>query len=477
MLVSIVVISPSFFQMVYLCVMGRNLLSLVKKKEKYSRRKIGEINNVWRRLEHLNKIKSPDIVKADGACNKDTRKSCTEGKVDYNRIFLKIVQESKRNNTYWEMQSVQKSHLFPYADEYTDRGRKVSIWSGNDYLGMNFHPEVITAAKAGLSRYGTGSGGARYITGNTPLHEELERELAALHQKESALLFSSCYTANDSTLITLGKQLPSVHIFSDAGNHASLIRGVLNSGATKHIYHQNDAKHLRQLLEKCEISTQKIVTFETVHSMDGTICPLSEICDISHKFGALTFVDEVHAVGLYGDQGAGIGEMEGCLDKMNIITGTLGKAFGNYGGYVAGSANLIDLLRSKAAGFIYTTSLPPATLAGSLAAVRILRSEEGRQLRKGHQEKVKYMRKKLIDKGIPVSNCASHMIIIPVSNASLARKLTSAMLQKHRMLLQCVHHPVVAVGTERLRVTPTPHHTYEMIDNFVDCLEEEWRVE
>ena len=396
---------------------------------------------------------------------------------DYNRSFREGVEEDNRNlSRYWIMQKVEKSNLFPYAEEQTNGNIKVSVWSGNDYLGMSFHPDVIAAAKDGLNRHGTGSGGGRYITGNSPLHEELEREIADLRQKENALLFSSCYIANDSTLITLGKHLPDIQIFSDAGNHASIIQGILNSRAPKQIYHKNDAKHLRQLLEKCDIGIPKIIAFETVHSMDGTIYPLNEICDISHKYGALTFVDEVHAVGLYGDQGGGTGEMEGCRDKMDIITGTLGKAIGNFGGYVASSANVIGMLRRKAAGFIYTTSLPPAVLAGSLAAIKLLRSEEGRRLRKSYQEKVKYMRKKVIDKGIPVNNCASHMIIIHVGNASLARKLADAMLQNHQMLVQCVHHPVVALGTERLRVSVTPHHTYEMIDNFVDCIEAEWRA-
>ena len=235
--------------------------------------------------------------------------------------------------------------------------------------------------------------------------------------------------------------------FSDAGNHASIILGVLNSGAPKHIYRQYDTEHLRRLLKRFDNNVPKIVAFETVHSMDGAICPLKEICDISHKHCALTFVDEVHAVGLYGDQGAGIGEMEACLDKMDIITGTFGKAFGNFGGYVASTAKTIDMIRSHAAGFIYTTSLPPATLAGTLGAIRILRSEEGKSLRINHQSKAKYMRKKLIDKGIPVIDCPSHMVLIHVGNPYCARKVTEDMLQKHQMFVQCVHHPVVAPGT------------------------------
>jgi len=270
----------------------------------------------------------------------------------------------------------------------------------------------VVKCSIALEHYGAGAGGTRNISGNTLFHEKLEQELASLHQKPSALLFTSCYVANDSTLFTLARSLPNCHIFSDAGNHASMIQGIRNSGVPKHIFRHNDPSHLEHLLKSVEKSVPKIVAFETVHSMTGAVCPLEELCHVAHKYGAITYVDEVHAVGLYGRDGGGIGDLEGLLDEMDIISGTLGKAFGNIGGYIAGSSGLVDMVRSYAAGFIFTTSLPPTVLAGALTAVRILRSDEGRQLRERHQANVRYLRELLMREGISVEHTPSH--IIPV---------------------------------------------------------------
>lgn len=303
---------------------------------------------------------------------------------------------------------------FPSAMEYSWGEKPITVWCSNDYLGMSRHPKVINAVREALDKFGAGAGGTRNISGNSMGHERLERRLAKLHQKEAGLLFTSCFVANDSTLFTLAKALPGCHIFSDAGNHASMIQGIRNSGVPKHIFQHNDVEHLEMLLSKVDKNIPKIVAFETVHSMTGDISPLSKLCDIAHKYGALTFVDEVHAVGLYGHNGAGIGEREFVLDKMDIISGTLGKAFGNVGGYIVSTAKLIDMVRSYAAGFIFTTSLPPTVLYGALASVDILASEEGRKLRSMHQKRVAYMKSNLYASAIPIIPSPSHIIPIKV---------------------------------------------------------------
>jgi 5-aminolevulinate synthase len=304
---------------------------------------------------------------------------------------------------------------FPGAMEYSWGKKSITVWCSNDYLGMSRHPDVVNAVHDALNKYGAGAGGTRNISGNSMGHEMLERRLALLHQKEAGLLFTSCFVANDSTLFTLAKSLPGCHIFSDAGNHASMIQGIKNSNVPKHIFRHNDVAHLEELLSNVDKKIPKIVAFETVHSMSGDISPHEELCDIAHKYGALTFVDEVHAVGLYGFSGAGIGERDWCLHKMDIISGTLGKAFGNIGGYIVSSAKLIDMIRSYAAGFIFTTSLPPTVLYGALTSIQILSSNEGRALRSVHQKTVAYMKSNLIAAGLPVIPTCSHIIPIKVS--------------------------------------------------------------
>lgn len=395
---------------------------------------------------------------------------------NYESFFEGEIQKKKRDHSYRIFKNVmRKGRKFPYAEEHSGEKKDITVWCSNDYLGMSWHPKVTKAVEQAVHEHGAGAGGTRNISGNSPLHEELEQELASLHQKEAALVFTSCYVANDSTLYTLGKTLPGVHIFSDAGNHASMIQGIRNSGAPKHIFRHNDPEHLEYLLKQVDICVPKLVAFETVHSMDGAVCPLSELCDVAHKYGAITFVDEVHAVGLYGQHGAGVAERDGCMDKLDIVSGTLGKAFGNVGGYIAASTNTIDMIRSYASGFIFTTSLPPTTLAGSLASVKILRSEEGRQLRHIHQEKVQYLREKLKEKGIPALHCPSHIIPVHVGDAALCTKLSNDLLNDHNIYVQAINFPTVERGMERLRIAPTPHHTQEMLDDLVDSLVKVWK--
>ncbi|KAL4645850.1 5-aminolevulinate synthase, erythroid-specific, mitochondrial-like [Arapaima gigas] len=398
---------------------------------------------------------------------------------DYDSFFEEKISEKKRDHTYRVFKTVNRRvDNFPFAEDYSVAGRhaaNVSVWCSNDYLGMSRHPRVLTAIRDTLEKYGAGAGGTRNISGTSNIHVALERELADLHGKDAALVFSSCFVANDSTLFTLARMLPGCEIFSDAGNHASMIQGIRNSGAKRHIFRHNDTAHLEELLSRSDPNTPKIVAFETVHSMKGAICPLEELCDVAHRYGALTFVDEVHAVGLYGAHGAGVGEKEGVMGKMDIISGTLGKAFGCVGGYIASSAALVDTVRSFAAGFIFTTSLPPMVLAGALESVRVLKSTEGQSLRRAHQRNVKHMRQLLMDAGLPVINCPSHIIPIQVGNAEQNSKVCDILLERDNIYVQAINYPTVPRGEELLRLAPSPHHEPAMMDYFVEKLLEAWK--
>lgn len=397
---------------------------------------------------------------------------------NYDGFFAKQLQKKKEDHTYRVFKKIQRdASSFPSAFEHSqERGEKdITVWCSNDYLGMSWHPKVREAVRNGLEKHGAGSGGTRNISGNSPLHTDLEDELARLHQKEAGLVFTSCYVANDTTLFTLGKHLPGMHFFSDSGNHASMIQGIRTSMAEKHVFRHNDPLHLEEMLQQVDPSVPKIVAFETVHSMDGSICPTREMCEVAHKYGALTFVDEVHAVGLYGEHGAGVGEKDGCLDKMDIISGTLGKAFGNMGGYIVGSKELVDMVRSFGSGFIFTTSLPPTVLSGCLASVKVLASGEGRELRAKQQENVKYLREKLVSAGLPAAHSPSHIIPVMVGDPVVCTQLSNDLITKYGIYVQSINYPTVARGTERLRIAPTPHHTKEMMDEFVDNLTTLWK--
>ncbi|KAM4588291.1 5-aminolevulinate synthase, non-specific, mitochondrial [Odontesthes bonariensis] len=397
----------------------------------------------------------------------------------YDEFFEKKIEEKKSDHTYRVFKTVnRRATEFPMADDFSgslEEKREVSVWCSNDYLGMSRHPRVVQSIMNTLQKHGSGAGGTRNISGTSKFHVELEQELADLHKKDAALLFTSCFVANDSTLFTLAKMLPGCEIYSDAGNHASMIMGIKNSGAKKFIFRHNDVAHLRELLQKADPTKPKIVAFETVHSMDGAVCPLEEMCDLAHEFGAITFVDEVHAVGLYGSRGGGIGDRDGVMHKMDIVSGTLGKAFGCVGGYIASTSALVDTVRSYAAGFIFTTSLPPMLLSGATQSIQILKGEEGRTLRRKHQRNVKLLRQMLMDSGLPVVHCPSHIIPVRVSDAEKNTEVSDIMMNRHSIYVQAINYPTVARGEELLRIAPTPHHTPEMMKYFVERLVHTWK--
>ncbi|XP_059534957.1 5-aminolevulinate synthase, erythroid-specific, mitochondrial isoform X1 [Myotis daubentonii] len=430
-------------------------------------------------LSELQDGKSKIVQKAAPEVQEDVKTFKTGNHVfGYDQFFRDKIMEKKRDHTYRVFKTVNRwADAYPFAQHFSEASvpsKDVSVWCSNDYLGMSRHPRVLQATQETLQRHGVGAGGTRNISGTSKFHVELEQELAELHQKDSALLFSSCFVANDSTLFTLAKILPGCEIYSDAGNHASMIQGIRNSGAAKFVFRHNDPDHLEKLLKKSNPETPKIVAFETVHSMDGAICPLEELCDVAHQYGALTFVDEVHAVGLYGSRGAGIGERDGIMHKIDIISGTLGKAFGCVGGYIAGTRDLVDMVRSYAAGFIFTTSLPPMVLSGALESVRLLKGEEGQALRRAHQRNVKHMRQLLMDRGLPVIPCPSHIIPIRVGDAALNSKICDLLLSKHSIYVQAINYPTVPRGEELLRLAPSPHHSPQMMEDFVEKLLVAW---
>ncbi|XP_013171782.1 PREDICTED: 5-aminolevulinate synthase, nonspecific, mitochondrial [Papilio xuthus] len=389
----------------------------------------------------------------------------------YEKFFNDQISAKKKDYSYRIFRKVSRlaaDGVYPQALEGQEN-RRVTVWCANDYLGASRHPIVQDAAIAAIKSYGTGAGGTRNIAGNSQMTEKLEGEIAKLHNKPAALIFSSCFVANDATLSTLAKILPDCIVYSDAGNHASMIQGIRNSRAPKHIFRHNDPNHLRELLSKSPAGVPKLVVFETVHSMSGAICPLEEMCNIAHEYGALTFVDEVHAVGLYGKSGAGIGEERGVQHLIDIVSGTLGKAYGNVGGYIAGSTLLIDTVRSLAPGFIFTTALPPPVLAGSLAAIRLLASEEGRSLRSKHQAIVRYFKLSLLVAGLPQLPSVSHIVPVPIKGADKVA-LVAESLMKRGHYVQAINYPTVARGEERLRFAPGPYHTPEMVDSLVTAL-------
>jgi 5-aminolevulinate synthase len=351
---------------------------------------------------------------------------------------------------------------------------EITIWCGNDYLGMGQHPEVLQAMHDAVDSYGAGAGGTRNISGTTHLHVELEQELASLHGKESALLFTSGYISNHATLSVLGKLIPGLVIFSDADNHNSMIEGIRQSGAEKRIFRHNDVEHLASLLESVAPERPKLIAFESVYSMDGDIAPLADICTLAEKHRALTYLDEVHAVGMYGPSGAGIAEATGCAPRLTVIEGTLGKAFGVMGGYIAAAAKLVDAIRSFAPGFIFTTALPPVICAGALASIRHLR--QSHEEREGQQTAVRKLRQALKRAGLPVLENSSHIVPLMVGDAVRCRALSARLMERHKIYVQPINYPTVPRGTERLRLTPGPLHTGADIAELVAALEESWQA-
>lgn len=410
----------------------------------------------------------------------------TSGAFDYAQFYAAELEKKHKDQSYRYFNNINRlATKFPVAHTANAKD-EVEVWCANDYLGMGNNPVVLETMHRTLDRYGAGAGGTRNIAGNSALHLSLEKELASLHRKPAALVFSSCYVANDATLSTLGAKLPGLVYFSDASNHASMIQGIRHSGAKKVIFKHNDLEDLESKLKMWPRETPKIIAFESVYSMCGSIGPIKEICDLAERYGALTFLDEVHAVGLYGPRGAGVAEhldfnahleagqnskaIKGSvMDRVDIITGTLGKAYGTVGGYVAGSKNFVDMIRSYAPGFIFTTSLPPATVAGARASVIYQKYHMGDRALK--QINVRKVKEKLAAIDIPVVPGPSHIIPVLVGNAGLAKAASDKLLVEHGIYVQAINYPTVAVGEERLRVTVTPRHTSEQIDGLVKALD------
>ncbi len=350
--------------------------------------------------------------------------------------------------------------------------KSVTVWCGNDYLGMGQSSIVLEAMQDALNSAGAGSGGTRNISGTTVHHKKLEYELASLHTKEACLLFTSAYVANDSALSTLSKLFPGLIIYSDELNHASIIEGIRRNGGERRIFLHNDPKHLRKLLEADDPKAPKLIAFESIYSMDGDFAPIEEICDLAEEFGALTYIDEVHAVGMYGKTGGGVAEQDNLLSRVDIINGTLAKAFGVMGGYIASSEKLCDALRSYAPGFIFTTSLPPAIAAGAAASVEHLKTNN--MIRDQHQFQAKNLKARLNDIGVPIIDHGSHIIPVVVGNPVHTKKLSDMLLLEFDIYVQPINYPTVPRGTERLRFTPSPVHGQNEIDHLVAAMDYLW---
>lgn len=394
--------------------------------------------------------------------------------MNYNSFFSSKLALLKQEGRYRIFAEIARNRgAFPNATNHkTDNTQDTTVWCSNDYLGMGQHPRVIQAMEEALVKYGAGAGGTRNISGTSPLHKTLEQELADLHDKEAALMFTSGYVANDAALSTLAQAIPDCIVFSDEKNHASMIEGIRRSRAPKHIFKHNDAEDLAKHLSQYDKSQPKIVAFESVYSMDGDIAPIEELCEVAEEYGALTYLDEVHGIGLYGHKGGGIAQQRGLCDRISVVQGTFGKAIGLIGGYIAADAALVDFIRSFAPGFIFTTSMPPVIVAGVIESVRILK--EGDLLRKQHQDRVHLLKNKLQAAQIPFFDGGSHLVPVIVGDAVLCKQVCDTLMDKYGIYVQPINYPTVPKGTERLRLAPTPLHTPEMIDHLVGALSEIW---
>lgn len=422
--------------------------------------------------------------KQANASNLPGQPASDDAKFNYDGFYQAELDKKHKDRSYRYFNNINRlAREFPRA-HMANKEERVTVWCANDYLGMGRNSQVINAMHETLDEYGAGAGGTRNISGHNKHAVELEGTIAKLHAKESALVFSSCYVANDATLATLGSKLPDCVILSDSLNHASMIQGIRHSGTKKIVFKHNDLEDLEAKLASLPLHVPKIIAFESVYSMCGSIGPIEAICDLADKYGAITFLDEVHAVGMYGPTGAGVaehldfeahqqGKPQGTImDRIDIITGTLGKAYGCVGGYIAGSAKFIDVIRSLAPGFIFTTSLPPATMAGAKAAIEYQMEYTGdRRLQQLHTRAVK---EALDSRDIPVMPNPSHIIPVLVGNAELAKQASDMLLEDYQIYVQSINYPTVPVGQERLRITPTPGHKKEYRDHLVNAIDEIW---
>src|SRR3954462_1527101 len=392
--------------------------------------------------------------------------------LDYDRIFRSAIERLHEEGRYRVFIDILRTRgQYPNAKCFGGNGPKpITVWCSNDYLGMGQHPAVIEAMETALHEVGAGAGGTRNISGNTHYHTELEAELADLHGKEAALIFTSGYVSNEAALSTLGKLLPGCIILSDELNHASMIAGIKNSGCEKRVFRHNDLQHLEELLAEAGPDTPKLIAFESVYSMDGDISPIAEICDLADKYSALTYLDEVHAVGMYGEHGGGISERDGVADRLTLIEGTLGKAFGVMGGYIAADRTIVDCIRSYAPGFIFTTSLSPVLAAGALTSLRHLK--QSGEDRRAQQEAAAMLKAKFAAAGLPAMPSETHIVPLLVGCPVKARRVSDILLAEYGLYVQPINFPTVPRGTERLRFTPGPSHTAQMMDDLTNALVE-----
>ena len=395
--------------------------------------------------------------------------------MDYRGIFEEAVDALRQEKRYRVFADIERiAGRFPRAlfRDQSDNAREITIWCSNDYLGMGQHPKTVEAMQQAAGRFGVGAGGTRNISGtNRPL-VELERSLADLHRKESALVFTSGFVSNEAAIATIARLLPDCVIFSDQLNHASMIQGVRQSGMPKHIFRHNDMKHLRDLLAATDRHRPKLICFESVYSMDGDVAPIAEICDLAEEFSALTYIDEVHAVGMYGPRGGGIADREGLMERIDIIEGTLAKGFGVMGGYVAANTAIIDAVRSYAPEFIFTTALPPALCAAARASIEHLKASSVE--RQQHQAQVARTKQMLVEAGLPVLGTSTHIVPLMVGDARACKAASDMLLERHNIYIQPINYPTVPKGTERLRITPTPLHDDAMIAELRDALVAVW---
>ncbi|MBB5727637.1 5-aminolevulinate synthase [Sphingomonas prati] len=395
--------------------------------------------------------------------------------MDYQRVFNQAIDRLHAEGRYRVFIDILRNKgSFPNARCFAGHNgpKPITVWCSNDYLAMGQHPAVVTAMEDALHDVGAGSGGTRNIGGNTHYHIELEGELADLHGKQAALLFTSGYVSNDATLSTLAKILPGCIIFSDELNHASMIAGIRNSGCEKQVFRHNDLAHLEELLAAANPDAPKLIAFESVYSMDGDVAPIEAICDLSDKYNALTYIDEVHAVGMYGARGGGISERDAVADRVNIIEGTLGKAFGVMGGYIATDQTIVDVIRSYAPGFIFTTSLSPVLVAGALASVRHLKASSAE--RDGQQAAATRLKTMFADAGLPVMPSTTHIVPLMIGDPVKAKRISDILLAEYGVYVQPINYPTVPRGTERLRFTPGPAHDESMMRELTNALLEIW---